>query len=83
MAAKAQLGSLGREQFLKAEYGFWLPAARDQVAAGWAVALLARLAAVHIVVKRIRIGFVAGRTDLIVVDKLRVESLRNLYMQCR
>ena len=83
MAAKAQLGSLGREQFLKAEYGFWLPAARDQVAAGWAVALLARLAAVHIVLKRIRIGFVAGSTNLIVVNELRVGYLRQFNMERR
>jgi hypothetical protein len=72
VALQAQLSALRWQQFLEAQDRIRLPPARNQVPAGWSVALLARLATMHIMLKGVCISFVARRAELIVVDEFGV-----------
>lgn len=81
MALHAQFRALGWLELLKAQNGPRLSTPRLQMAAGRAVALLARLTAMHVVLKRLHIRFVARCANLVIIDILGIGQCRDGHPQ--
>ena len=72
---EAQFGALGRGEFLEAQDCSRLLTAGLQMTARRTVTLLARLIAMHVVLKGLHIGFVTRHAETVVVDVLGLSNL--------
>src|SRR4030095_5363740 len=81
VALQAELRTLGWLELLKAQNGSWLSAPRLQMAAGRAMALFARLTAMHVVLKRLHLRFVGRCASSVTVAGLGIGKCRDGHPQ--